>query len=275
MTFGNGELTNSCQTMHLTGILITEQCRCFSIAERQITIAMLFCFVYIILERTCHRTKCKYLFVCFFITQNKHAVFVMIPVSGDLVKVALGHKRCFCSYVTTFCLFILDPSLQFLHHDDTVWHDQRKSLSNYINCCENLHFTSKFVMVTFLCFFHLSQMLFQLIFCSISSSIDTCKHCILFTASPVSAGRRKQFKCFYTFYAHQMWPCTEVCPVSLRIEGNFGIFRKILDQFYFIWFIFFFKICNSIFSGFCETFDLCTFFDDLFHFFFDCIQVFT
>ena len=215
MSFGNSKLTNSCQTMHLTGILITEQCGCLTVTQRQVTVTVLFCFVYIILERTCHRTKCKYLFVCLFITQNKHAVFVMIPVSGNLVQITLCHKRCLCSYITTFCLFIFDPSLQFLHHDNTVWHDQRKALSDNIYSCKDFHLTAKFVMVTFLGFFHLLQMFFQFIFCSICCSVNTSQHCILFAASPVSTGRRKKFKCFYTFYTHQVWACTEVCPVSL------------------------------------------------------------
>ena len=150
---------------------------------------MLFCFVYIILERTCHRTKCKYLFVIFLVTKYEHTVFVMIPVSGDLIQIALGHQRCLCSYIATFCLFILDPSLQFLHHDHTVWHDQRKSLTDYIYSCEDLHLTAEFVVVTSLCFFHLLKMFFQFIFGCISCSVDTCQHCVLFASSPVSAGR--------------------------------------------------------------------------------------
>ena len=64
MSLRDRELTNTCQTMHLSGILVTEQCRCFTITKWQITIAVLFCFVYIILEWTCHRTKSKYFFIC-------------------------------------------------------------------------------------------------------------------------------------------------------------------------------------------------------------------
>ena len=215
MSLRDCKLTNSCQTMHLTGVLITEQCGCFAVTKRQITVAVLFCFVYIVLERTCHRTKCKYFFVCLFITKYEHSVFVMIPVTGNLVKIALGHQRSFCSYVATFCLLIFDPSLQFLHHDNTVWHDQRKSLSNNIYCCEDFHFTAKFVVVTFFSLFHLLQMFFEFILGSISCTIDTCQHCVLFASSPVSAGRRKKFECFYAFYAHKVWSCAEVCPVTL------------------------------------------------------------
>ena len=215
MSFGDCKLTNSCQAMHLTGVLITEQCGCFTVTEWQITIAVLFCFVYIVLEWTCHRTKCEYFFVCLFITENKHTIFIMIPVTGDLVKITLSHQRSFCSYISTFCLLIFDPSLQFLHHDNTVRHDQRKSLSDYIYSCKDFHLTAKFVVITFLGFFHLLQMFFEFIFGSISCTVDTCQHCVLFASSPVSAGRRKKFECFNAFYTHKMWSCTEVCPVPL------------------------------------------------------------
>ena len=215
MSLRDCKLTNSCQAVHLTGILVTEQCGCLAVTQRQITVAVLFCFVYIVLERACHRTKCKYFFVCLFITENEHSVFVMIPVSGDLVEIALCHQRSLGSYIATFCLLIFNPSLQFLHHDNTVWHDKRKSLTDHIYSCEDLHLTTKFVVVTFLCFFHLLQMFFELVFCCISCSVDTCQHCVLFASSPVSAGRRKKFEGFHTFYAHQMRACTEVCPVSL------------------------------------------------------------
>ena len=215
MSLRDCKLTNSCQTMHLTGVLITEQCGCFAVTKRQVTVAVLFCFVYIVLEWTCHRTESIYFFVFLFVTKNEHTVFVMIPVSGDLVEVALCHQRSFCSYVATFCLLIFDPSLQFLHHDNTVWHDQWKSLSDYIYSCKNFHLTAKFIVVTFFSFFHLLQMFFQFIFGCIGCSVDTCQHCVLFASSPVSTGRRKKFECFYAFYAHKVWSCAEICPVTL------------------------------------------------------------
>ena len=130
-------------------------------------------------------------------------------------------------------------------------------------------------MVTSLSLFHLLQMLFQLILCCICSSVDTCQHCVLFAASPVSAGRGEKLECFYTLYTHKVRTCAEVCPVSLGIERDFGAFRKIFDKFYLVWFIFLLEVCDGIFSWFCEAFNLSAFFDDLFHFFFDCIQVIT
>ena len=91
MSFRNRKLTYTCQTMHFAGILVTEQSRCFTVTKWQGTVAVLFSFVYIVLEWACHWTKCKYFFICFFISEDEHTVFVMIPVTGNLVKITLSH----------------------------------------------------------------------------------------------------------------------------------------------------------------------------------------
>ena len=70
-----------------------------------------------------------------------------------------------------------------------------------------------------------------------------------------------------------MRSCAKICPVSLGIEGNLFALRKILDKLNLIWLVFLLKVCNSIFTGFCETLDLSAFFDDLFHFFFDGVKI--
>ena len=273
VAFGNRELADTGQTMHFTGILITEQSGSFTVAQRQIAVTVLFCFVYIILERTGHRTKRIDFFIFFLISKDKHTILVVIPVSGNLVQITLGHQRCFGSDVSAFCFLILDPALKLLHHNHTVRHNQRKTLANNIYGCEKLHFTSKLVVVALLGFFHLIQMFFQFILGCIGSSVNTGQHLILFTSSPVCTGRRKKFERFDTLGAHQMRACTKICPVSLRIEGNLCIFRKIFDQFHFIWFIFLLEECDCLFSGPGITLDFCTFFDDFFHLFFDFIQI--
>ena len=147
--------------MHFTRVFITEQGRCFAKTNWQITVGMLCCLVYIILEWAGHWTKCKYFFIFFFITQNKHTVLVMIPVSGDLVQIALGHQWCLGSYIAPFVILqIFNPSLKFFYHDHTLWHQQRQPLSNDIHGCEQFHFTAQFVVVTLQCFFSLFQIFF-------------------------------------------------------------------------------------------------------------------
>ena len=112
MSLGNRELTNTCQSVHLTGILISEQSRSLAVTKRQITVGFLACFVYIILERAGHRAKCKDFFILLLISQYKHSVFIVIPVAGNLIKVTLCHQRSLGTYIAPVVVFlILDPSL--------------------------------------------------------------------------------------------------------------------------------------------------------------------
>lgn len=85
VAFRNGELADTCQAVHFPGILISEQCRGFAVAKRQVAVGALSGFIYIILEGAGHGTQSKHFFVRLLISQNKHAVLVVVPVTGYLV----------------------------------------------------------------------------------------------------------------------------------------------------------------------------------------------
>ena len=176
---------------------------------------MLFCLIQIVLERTGHRTESINFFIIFFIPHYEHSFFIMIPVTGYLIKITFCHQRSFRTDISPLCFFILDPALHFLDHNHTVRHDQRKSLPDHVNSCKQLHFTAKLIVVTFFCFFHLSEMFIQLILRSICCAIHTGEHLIFLAASPVRTGRRKKLKGLYSLCTHQMRTCTKICPVSL------------------------------------------------------------
>ena len=115
---------------------------------------MLRCLVYIILEGTGHGTQGKHFLVLFFIAQNEHAVFVVIPVPGDLVQVALCHQRRLCTDIAPFIVLqILDPSLKFFDHNDAFGHHQRQSLSDHVYGGKEFHLSSQFIMISLLCLF--------------------------------------------------------------------------------------------------------------------------
>ena len=60
---GNRKLTYTGQTVHLTGILVTEQGGSLRHSVGQISVGMLLIHVYIVLERAGHGTKCHGLLV--------------------------------------------------------------------------------------------------------------------------------------------------------------------------------------------------------------------
>ena len=129
-------------------------------------------------------------------------------------------------------------------------------------------------MITFFRFFQHVQIFFQLCFFRECSSVDSLQHFIFLASSPVCTCKACELKCFDIFCTHQVRTCTQICKLSLRIEADCLIFRKVFDQFYFIWFFFFFEICDCFFSGLCETCDRQSFFYNLFHFCFDLHQIF-
>ena len=71
-----------------------------------------------------------------------------------------------------------------------------------------------------------------------------------------------------------MWSRTEICKFSLSIETDFGIFRKVFDQFHFIRFSLFFKVFYCFISRLGRTFKRKSFFDDFLHLCFDFFQIF-
>ena len=85
MALGDGKLADAGQAVHLSGILVAEQGGSFAVAQGEFPVGVLVIFINIILEGTGHRPERKNLFVGFFITEDKHSVFIVIPMSGNLI----------------------------------------------------------------------------------------------------------------------------------------------------------------------------------------------
>ena len=67
----------------------------------------------------------------------------------------------------------------------------------------------------------------------------------------------------------------QIHEIPLGIEGDFSVFRQILDQFHFVGLVFFLHESDGFLSGQRKPFDLRALFDHLFHLFFDFIQIFS
>ena len=96
-------------------------------------------------------------------------------------------------------------------------------------------------MVTLLRLFHHGNVSFQVFFLCESCRIDTCEHLVLFASAPVSTGDVHELECLADFLCvHEVRACTEVCELALFVEADDRIFRKILDELYFVRLILFF-----------------------------------
>ena len=144
------------------------------------------CLIYIILERAGHRTQCEHLLVILLVTKHEHTVLVMIPVTRNLVEIALCHKRCLGADVAPLIILkVLYPTLQSLHDFGTLWHEQRQALTNDIDCCEKFHLTTDLVMVDILDMLKVCKICLQILFCKERRTVDTRERRIVLVAAPV------------------------------------------------------------------------------------------
>ena len=148
MTFRDGELTHTNQTVHLTGVLVAEEGRGFAQTHRQVAVRAGAVEVDLILERAGHRAQRKALFgFVVWVAQYKHAIQVVIPVTADFVQLSLCHVRGFGQLVATLCLGVLNPALKLLDDLGAVWQDNRQTLTDHIDSGEIFQLTTDLVVV--------------------------------------------------------------------------------------------------------------------------------
>ena len=124
VAFGDRELTHADEAVHLAGILVAEQRRGLAQAHRQVAVGALAVQVDLILERAGHRAQGEALLrLVIRVAEDEHAVEIVIPVAGDLVKVALGHQRGLGEKIAALLLGILDPALSTI-----AWKKQQKEV---------------------------------------------------------------------------------------------------------------------------------------------------
>ena len=134
MSLGNGKLTHTGQSVHLAGILVTEQSGSLAHAVRQITVGLLRILIAVVLERAGHRTQCQHLLVLLLIAKNKHTLFIMIPVTGNPIEIALCHQWSLGADIAPLVILqVLNPSLQCLDDFCTLRQKQRETLSYHIH----------------------------------------------------------------------------------------------------------------------------------------------
>ena len=109
------------------------------------------------------------------------------------------------------------------------------------------------------------------------SSVNSSKHFVLFVTSPVSTWRTSfvsNLKCLNWLSAHKVRTCTKVSKVTLLVERNNSIFRKVFNKLYLVRFVLFFHKLDSFFSRKFISFNRKIFFNNLLHFFFDVSKFF-
>ena len=86
MSFRDSELTHADQTVHFAGVFITEERGRFVESHWEVAIGTFPVQVDLVLERAGHRTQGETLALFIVrISEDKHAVEIVIPVTGDFI----------------------------------------------------------------------------------------------------------------------------------------------------------------------------------------------
>ena len=218
------------------------------------------------MERTGHRTQCKYFVVLFLVSHNKHTVSVMVPVTGYFVKVGLRHIRSFGQHVTSLFLFVFDESLQNLEHLCALRHKERQTLTDIFIGHKDTHISAEFVMVAFLCLFNSIEISLQVCFFIKSGTVNSRKHFVVLVTSPVCACKTCQLESLDHTGKRQMRTRAQIDEITLLIERYLFAFGQIVDKLHLVIFAVSRHKLNSFVFGQNESGDRIICLDNILHF---------
>ena len=234
--------------MHLTAVLVSEQCGGLGQSHGQVTVGTLTVQKYLILERAGHGTECEaFLFLIVGVAQNEHTVKVVIPVAGNFVKLSLSHVRSLGELAALGSLNVLYPSLHQLDNLCALGEEYRQTLTDIINSCEIFKLTADLVVVTVLSLFYLLEISLKLGSLGECSTVNSAKLLALGVASPVSACAVGELECLYGCNGHKVGACAQVNELALLVEAYlFTLVAVLLAKLHLVRLAHFGKLCNSL-----------------------------
>ena len=202
----------------------------FADTQRQIAVRSGLRFIYQQAARAVHGLHRKILVIDH---RGIHILPVMIPVSGRLPKLSVqqnGRRNLLISFSVMQLSPIID---QDILQDHSLRQEERKSRA-FLHEREQPHFLSDPAVIPLLRFLNPVQMLLKLFLVGIGRSIDTGEHLILLAPSPISARKARELKRLYIARMRQMRTRTQIHEVSLFIEADNRILRKVFNQFHLV-----------------------------------------
>ena len=262
----NRELTDADQSVHLAGILVSEQRRGLSEAHRQIAVGAGAVQKYLVLERTGHRTQ-REAFLGFVvgISEHKHAVEVVIPVAGDLVQLALGHKRGLGEQIAAPLFLVLHPALQGLDHARALRQQDGQPLPDHVHGREIFQLPAELVVVALFGLLHRFEIGVQLVLGGECRAVNALEHFILLAAAPVGAGDAQQLIRLDAARIREVRAGAEVDKFALLIKADRLALGDVGDQFELIRLAALFHQRGGLVARQLEAADFQIFLNDFFH----------
>ena len=272
VTLGDGELTNTDQAVHLAGILVTEQGRGLGKAHGKIAVGALLVQIDLILEGAGHGTHCEaFLLLVVGVANDKHAVQIVIPVTGNAVKVTLCHQRSLGEKTALLLLYVLNPALQQLNHSCALGQQNGQALTDGIHGGEVLQLSAQLVVIALLSLFLGNQIAFQVFLVQESGTVDTGEHLTAGVASPVCTGSGGKLECLDLLGVRYVGACAEIGEIPLLVEGKLLVLGEVAYQLDLVGLVL--HQLQSLCSGQGEALDLEVCLDDRLHFCLDGLEM--
>ena len=276
VAFGDRELTHADEAVHLAGILVAEQRRGLAQAHRQVAVGALAVQVDLILERAGHRAQGEALLrLVIRVAEDEHAVEIVIPVAGDLVKVALGHQRGLGEKIAALLLGILDPALEHLHDARALGQQHRKTLTDAVDGGEIFELAAELVVVALDGLLALFEVGVQLVLLREGDTVDALKRLAVGVAAPVGgvAGGQLDAVALDAAGGVEVRTGAEVGELALLVEADDGILRQVVDELDLERLFLFFHKLDGLGARELKALELELFLADLAHFGFDLSQI--
>ena len=119
------------------------------------------------------------------IAHDEHAVEIVIPVTGNLVEIALRKERCFGQLAALGLLIVLNPALEELNHSCALRQHDRESLTDVIDRREVAELSADLIVIAVLCLLKHIQMLFELFLLRESNAVNARELLVILVALPV------------------------------------------------------------------------------------------
>ena len=239
------EAADTEQAVEGTGQFMTVNEAQFADAQRQFFIGMGFVGIDQHAARAVHRFDS----IVFIVDLGEvHVFFVMIPVTGSFPEFAVHDHRGHDLLIAVAAMNFAPVVDEQVADDHALGEEEREARTVFAEH-EQAELFAQFTMVALFGFFHHLQIVIEFGFLFKSRPVDTLEHLVLFIAPPVSTGDGLDLKGFDAACRFAVRTGTEVVEVALAIEGDDGIFRKVLDEFYFIVLAGIFEQFQSIGTG--------------------------
>ena len=268
MTLGDRELTHADQAVHLAGVLVAEQRGRFTKAHRQVSVRAAAVQEDLILERAGHRTQSEALLrLILRVTHDEHAVEIVIPVAGDLIKLTLCHQRRLGEQIAVRLLGILDPALQELNDARALRKQDRKTLTDAIDRGEVFQLAAELVMVALERLCLLGQILIELVLLRERDGVNSLEHLALAVAAPIRAAALRQLDGVALDAAGgvEMRAGAEVGELTLSVEGDVRVGRQVVDELDLVRLVLLLHVADGLLTRQLKALELQLFLADLAH----------